>query len=1544
MKLHQFFLKFLFSLAIGLFSSLSWAQASTVQLAQIPMLALKSAPGLVMLNMSRDNRLYYAAYNDISDLNGDGAIDVGFKPAIEYYGYFASDRCYSYDATGTAKFVPVSIASTSDGCRLSAGRWHGNWLNWALTSRMDALRKVLYGGFRRVDTAAETVLEAVNIPGDSHVWGKEYRRKSVGGPDSYDIPDYTPLPTPGAGQMHILLVKSEGDVATVYQNRQVPTVRIIQNVDAVRDRVWQWSSSERPIGGANGNFGYTRPQGSVVNGLPVQSNTVFTYGSLAFPAAYTMQVRVQTCVSISGNREKGCVGYPSSSPTNWKPTGVLHDFGVNDQLKFGLLTGSYLNNYSGGVVRKNISSFTDEFSSSTGIFNNSDGIYNTINRLQTYGFNGNGGYDYLCGFNFTSLRTQGQCHMWGAPIAEMMYESLRYFGGLTATPAFTTGIAAASSPDTRLGLPLPAWQNPYRPKASGGNPICSKPVQMVIADPITSFDSDQLPGAAFAPVVNYGGTLAAGSGNLNPVATLNVTTEADRIWNIEHAGATNFITTINGVDTKYSYPAGTMLGSNNRFFIGQTTFGNADGNPTPKLATTFSTMRGHGPDETNTQGSYHAASVARYARQSGIQIRTSSLPSASTTVTPVDQISIALGAVVPKIEIPYQGQTVTLVPLSKSVGGGGVSNAIGAFQATGLITLVYFDSIYNTSPANASATFNGGRPYMRFMASFSDMDQGGDNEADANVYYTVFIDASNRLRVDLQSYYQAGSIRQNMGYIISGTTNDGVYLEVGDEPNNPVYYLDTLAGQSPAPATGRVPANTTSLPLAASRTFTLGAATAGGQFVPKDPLWYAAKYGGAGIFDAKGNPNNFFEVTNASLLPEQMGKAFRSAAALAAVASTSVVGTGQRGKGTAAIYQAVFDSLTWSSRMYAFPLNNAGVVDNSFLWEGSNKLSNRIPARNMYLGQGGSTTPKSLAQGLAGYTALSAAEKTNFGSNTIYDYLTKNISYEERNGGTMRNRGSTAPGTTSFLIGDIVNSDPQVLGSSIKRREPVYPDATYTSFLSGVTSDLLAVGSNDGFFRIFNGDAAATGGAEMLAFMPQAAQDSILDLSKPGYIHRFSLDGPIGTGFAKISTPADGTTKWRTIAIGTGGAGVKTVFAIDVGTPNGTTTLGASNVMWELNTKNIPNAVSNTFGNMMSKPIIGKIRYNGGTWVAVFGNGYNSANGGSYLYVVDLSTGAVIDVRSTDVSITSSGIGTVRAVNKTGGEYMDGVYAADFKGNIWRFDLSGLAKSSWKPTWIFQTPSGRPITADLIDGPAPASKGGGRMIYFGTGSYLAASDPANTDTQALYGIYDDLANATLPTIKQVNQSQLNQMSIINTGVDTRETTKLNGTPTIPAWFTDSTKRGWFIPLTSGERVVATPVLFGSSVIFTSIVPGVDDCAAGVDAWLTGVDAMSGGYTKVFDVADANSLLVRGGSPRGVFILDDDDALKPVLYVSQTLFPGANSSTTYTSSRGGNQENCVGGVCNSTSVLGITLFKKKEEKPPPNKDGIQIMRQVWRQLK
>ena len=70
---------------------MSIAGAAPLNVADVPLFLPGVVPPLNMLVMSRDHRMFYEAYNDASDLNGNGILDIGYKPAeIDYYGYFES--------------------------------------------------------------------------------------------------------------------------------------------------------------------------------------------------------------------------------------------------------------------------------------------------------------------------------------------------------------------------------------------------------------------------------------------------------------------------------------------------------------------------------------------------------------------------------------------------------------------------------------------------------------------------------------------------------------------------------------------------------------------------------------------------------------------------------------------------------------------------------------------------------------------------------------------------------------------------------------------------------------------------------------------------------------------------------------------------------------------------------------------------------------------------------------------------------------------------------------------------------------------------------------------------------------------------------------------------------------------------------------------------------------------------------------------------------------------------------------------------------------
>jgi type IV pilus assembly protein PilY1 len=146
--------------------------AAFVSLATVPLFIGTSVPPMVMLNVPKDHQMFGKLYNDFADVNDDGVTDTGYDHTIDYYGYFDSFKCYTYTSS---RFEPIS--NTPDklcNAAPATNQWSGNFLNWVAMSRLDAVRKLLYGGFRTADTNALTVLERAAVPTDGHAWAKFY--------------------------------------------------------------------------------------------------------------------------------------------------------------------------------------------------------------------------------------------------------------------------------------------------------------------------------------------------------------------------------------------------------------------------------------------------------------------------------------------------------------------------------------------------------------------------------------------------------------------------------------------------------------------------------------------------------------------------------------------------------------------------------------------------------------------------------------------------------------------------------------------------------------------------------------------------------------------------------------------------------------------------------------------------------------------------------------------------------------------------------------------------------------------------------------------------------------------------------------------------------------------------------------------------------------------------------------------------------------------------------------------------------------------------
>ena len=179
---------------------LGMGTANAVEISDLPIFsAASSTRPMTMLVMGRDHSLYYEAYSNLMDLDGDGIADQQYITDTEfkYPGYFNSDVCYLY-SDADDRYVPQSVTTNK---KCFGSRWSGDFLNYLTMTRMDMVRLALYGGKRSVDTDTLTILERAYIPQDSHIWGFEYEGEEVNG---YRISEYTPLhkPVVVAGVQH----------------------------------------------------------------------------------------------------------------------------------------------------------------------------------------------------------------------------------------------------------------------------------------------------------------------------------------------------------------------------------------------------------------------------------------------------------------------------------------------------------------------------------------------------------------------------------------------------------------------------------------------------------------------------------------------------------------------------------------------------------------------------------------------------------------------------------------------------------------------------------------------------------------------------------------------------------------------------------------------------------------------------------------------------------------------------------------------------------------------------------------------------------------------------------------------------------------------------------------------------------------------------------------------------------------------------------------------------------------------------------------------
>lgn len=127
-------------------ASSAQAQSMTDYQAQPPFISGLVPPNVLILmdnSGSMTNRACEAANCGILP-SGAASNNIRFVDSTKYSGLFNPLTCYIYDTTD-GRFEPSSTKS-SIGAACGSTEWDGNFLNWGLTRRFDAVKKAMVGG------------------------------------------------------------------------------------------------------------------------------------------------------------------------------------------------------------------------------------------------------------------------------------------------------------------------------------------------------------------------------------------------------------------------------------------------------------------------------------------------------------------------------------------------------------------------------------------------------------------------------------------------------------------------------------------------------------------------------------------------------------------------------------------------------------------------------------------------------------------------------------------------------------------------------------------------------------------------------------------------------------------------------------------------------------------------------------------------------------------------------------------------------------------------------------------------------------------------------------------------------------------------------------------------------------------------------------------------------------------------------------------------------------------------------------------------------
>ena len=807
----------------------------------------------IMLTLGKEHTIFDAAYNDYIDLNDDGIIDLMFDPSIQYEGNFDYTLCYKYQ-TGTTGLInvgnnegdfkylykvhgdsttttdeavgywyPVADSTTikiSDAvdnwpkgvekeiavCNRSGetGTWSGNFLNYLSSSKLDVIRRVFYGGARVYNDVAPTtsskqvrykntsngdfgvtLLKNSHITRDAHAWGKVFSSEQYN--YKINISDYGDLDNKSTYFFVFATDESEAFQFSEYDggrfyitgqkegfdnfrfapgfmrygkvnNAGIPGSKGLNKV--ATNYIWNWASLQTQIPNKDCAIASSTVKVNCSSGRH-EHNMVHDVS--------TKSLLVATCTEkFHGTNCKKYGKY-------WQPVGILQQYGEKDDspMRFGMISGNWIDKLGpSATLRAPIGSFPGEIennkSENVDPFNNGNkingdfnfkkenggivGIIGTLDRYSVYTYNNKYELFYDDCYtddvkNFVVKKGQNgrinneHCRNWGNPVGKLLHAVGKYYDP-------STDFKTTAEKDHNLGLGYYALNNetqPYhgtadnaRNATKSNKNYCSKPNALLIADEDISMDDADY----FSSFNNYAGDLDS------------------------------------------------IKLSSNQYFVGNSKNDNSGYENIPSLKTVnqLSDIAGLAPSAPYSYGTYITAGIAKnLASHKYIKAFKAKQPELNKEYS-MSTYVIAMQPAMPEIKINVGGKFVTILPFAKTVSDHGKDgNNYNAKLSTGAIVDFYTQYISDTEG--------------KFRINFEDKQYGSDYDMDwvVSYHYKIHnIGGEKYLQIILENEDGDVFAPQHAGYVITGTANDGVYVDLGkstfaaSETENSLYDYDTI--------------------------------------------------------------------------------------------------------------------------------------------------------------------------------------------------------------------------------------------------------------------------------------------------------------------------------------------------------------------------------------------------------------------------------------------------------------------------------------------------------------------------------------------------------------------------------------------------------------------------------------------------------------------------------------------------------------------------------------------------------------------------------